>query len=307
MAQLVHELESQQLANRLLKNQIASLQQQANKSFPSILMPQTPTTPNPHQMMPLASMSPPASNSIPTTPTPILSASDSTALLQNLITINNQSAQYHGFNNLELISKNFLRLNEIVNAKLSFPFSNNPDEVNDKENSSSPQSKETSIDNEEEINKIDVLDESYEKEAIIEAPQELKTNLSEISTLKLTEQNSEMKKVGLNPNETNSSIKTIKKQKSKLVLGSEDCVLRNGNYYNKSKVVSTNSAFNELTVTNPTESSTNGFSTSNSSRTPKSALLERRRKAVFELLIHDTYPSGTTSFFFFFIKFKYRK
>jgi len=32
-------------------------------------------------------------------------------------------------------------------------------------------------------------------------------------------------------------------------------------------------------------------STSASPKTPKSALLERRRKAVFELLIHDTYPS----------------
>ena len=35
-------------------------------------------------------------------------------------------------------------------------------------------------------------------------------------------------------------------------------------------------------------------STSASPKTPKSALLERRRKAVFELLIHDTYPSGNS-------------
>ena len=42
-------------------------------------------------------------------------------------------------------------------------------------------------------------------------------------------------------------------------------------------------------------------------KTPKSALLERRRKAVFELLTHEIYPSGKLSFILFELSFRRRR
>ena len=307
MAQLVHQLESQQLANRFLKNQIASLQQQqqqqqnVTKSLSSILMqqqqPLTPTTPSSHLVLPLSSSSPSASNSIPSTPT--LSAA--TAAAAAVYAVNTFNSSNNTGQNFESLSKNFFKLNELITAKLVASLNH----LDDKETSSSSSKEENETD-EAEVSKEDasLSDELDDTSAVLNSEsyyQDISQDLDQeakVHNRRLSENYGESVRC-LNLNETkNNNIKKFKRQKSKTIISLDDSAifLKNGFYASKNKLTSAFSV--PLEIQPSSNSINNGSNTSqqqsnnNQTRTPKSALLERRRKAVFELLIHDTYPSG---------------
>lgn len=244
MVKLVHELESQQLANLILKNKIASLQAASN----------TNVNPKLNQIKSL-------SNS------PILSNTSSSPI--NTINNNNNTTnqnQSDGFtssnkSNLNDEEENIFFQNKIKHKQ------NEEEEEEEYANKIAENLHEfNDIDDDDDLNN-DEVDDSDEDEVFIDKGEEDLRNMDLDDKFQKLENTYKNKR------------KTTKDQSTNIDLKNEE---------SRSLLTSKTS------------------STSASPKTPKSALLERRRKAVFELLIHDTYPSGNSltlylKFFYIFV------
>lgn len=243
MVKLVHELESQQLANLILKNKIASLQAASNTNINQKL----------NQIKSLSN-SPILSN----TSSPINTINTT----NNNTTNQNQSDGFTSSNksNLNDEEENIFFQNKIKHKQneeeeYANKITENLHEFND-------------IDDDDDLNN-DEVDDSDEDEVFIDKGEEDLRNMDLDDKFQKLENTYKNKR------------KTTKDQSINIDLKNEE---------SRSLLTSKTS------------------STSASPKTPKSALLERRRKAVFELLIHDTYPSGNSltlylsfSLFLFFI------
>ena len=243
MVKLVHELESQQLANLILKNKIASLQAASNTNINQKL----------NQIKSLSN-SPILSN----TSSPINTINTN----NNNTTNQNQSDGFTSSNksNLNDEEENIFFQNKIKHKQ------------NEEEEEEEEEYANKITENLHEFNDIDDLnndevDDSDEDEVFIDKGEEDLRNMDLDNKFQKLENTYKNKR------------KTTKDQSINIDLKNEE---------SRSLLTSKTS------------------STSASPKTPKSALLEKRRKAVFELLIHDTYPSGNSlnlsfSIFLFFI------
>lgn len=244
MVKLVQELESQQLANMILKSKIASLQANTIQKIKSLS--NSPILFKANGVSPVTS----AAN----TPSPITTANNESNKLNSIFNLNQFQSDEHGS-----------------------PGSNkSPDDDNNNHNN-----------NTKEDNRDDNTNENGDN-----------NNLDDLID---DEQNSddEMNNDESNDNETNLQTKFGMKSTS----AAQE--LDGGSYQSffKTKHKQDSSSLNKSKLTDLNDSTqqskTRSSSSTSNPKTPKSALLERRRKAVFELLIQDTYPSGR----FFFLKF----
>ena len=232
MVKLVHELESQQLANLILKNQIANLQANTNQKIQKSL-----------------SNSPVLFKSNGVSYSPITSASNTPSPITN-----NES-----------------KLNSLLNLNQF----QSDDQGSLSSNNKSPDDKEDNINNDNE--NVDNGEDSEDDE-----------------------QNSddELMNANANNDESNDNETTTQAVLNKSSTSNE---LNGGNYQTffktKQKDSSKQTKLNDLNDSTAHQSKSR-TSSQTSPKTPKSALLERRRKAVFELLIQDTYPSGKLILFF---------
>jgi hypothetical protein len=247
MVKLVHELESQQLANLILKNKIASLQAASN----------TNVNPKLNQIKSLSN-SPILSN---TSSSPINTINTNNN--NNNTTNQNQSDGFTSSNksNLNDEEENIFFQNKIKHKQ------NEEEEEEEYANKIAENLHEfNDIDDDDDLNN-DEVDDSDEDEVFIDKGEEDLRNMDLDDKFQKLENTYKNKR------------KTTKDQSTNIDLKNEE---------SRSLLTSKTS------------------STSASPKTPKSALLERRRKAVFELLIHDTYPSGNSltlylKFFYIFV------
>jgi len=244
MVKLVHELESQQLANLILKNQIASLQAATNTSINQKL----------NQIKSLSN-SPIFSN----TSSPI------NTINNNIINNNNNNLNQNQSDVSTCSSKSNLNDEENIffQNKIKHKL-NEEEEYNNKIAENLPELNDIDDD---ELN-IDEVDVSDEDDVFIDKGEDLRNMDTDDKFHKLE-----------------NSYKNKRKAKDQ-----------------SNNIDSKNDEFTASISVNRSSAISKTPSTSASPKTPKSALLERRRKAVFELLIHDTYPSGNIYFIIFLVQ-----
>jgi hypothetical protein len=255
MVKLVHELENQQLANLILKNKIASLQQAASNS-------------SSQKLNSIKSMS----NSPINSSTPSPNNNNNTCSNETLKLLNNSNATATNINNNQFQSDDHGSLNStksplnvesdgIFNFKSSIK---STCQEEDDENKNYEENGYMDENNNEE-------DDDYDEEIYEDCDERY---------LKIGQDGAEFNGI---KNKPNKSIKTKQKE-------------MRSNGVDKAKPLDQQTVDNASTSISSLTRQTS--SSSSSPRTPKSALLEKRRKAVFELLIHDTYPSGKIIFHF---------
>ena len=260
MVQLFQQLESQQLANLILKSKIESLKALNGTSRSSSDI-------NFESNTLFTAYSP---RSMPTTPTAI-SANDS-------IRGKNSNSKLHAYtkDKRNYLSKDDLALNTSSAMSSNQYYKKHEFKLSTLSRTNSSclakiylNKKDEYLDDDDDDN-----DDDDDEEIIKNTPVETKNEKTSLPTLK---------------NSFDDTSKKAKHLKAKL----ETKMLKK--YLNESK----NS--NQDTCSKDESKTTNvsQISGTPSTKTPKSALLEKRRKAVFELLTHEIYPSGKHGFFFY--------
>ena len=263
MVKLVHELESQQLANLILKNQIASLQQAACNSSQKL---------NPIKSLsnsPINSSTPsPINNNTCSNETPkLLNNSNATTTTTNNNNNSNNNNQFQSDDHGSLNSSKS-PLNGDSDGIFNFKSSiKSTCQVEDEDENK----------NEEDINGKNDEETEYIEENNNEENDDYDEEIYEESDERYAKIAQDGPEFNVIKNKQNKLIKT--KQKEMKSNGFEKTKL-----FDQQVVDNTGTSISSLTRQTSSSSS--------SPKTPKSALLEKRRKAVFELLIHDTYPSG---------------
>jgi hypothetical protein len=257
MVQLFHQLENQQLANLILKSKIESLKASLNGTTTA-----TSASDRDHLLDSANNNSLPSSyspRSMPTTPTTSLLASES--MLSSLLNKNASSTNSVPRTDLNghYLSKDDLALNHISSAH-KHAFSHVSINTESLKKFLLENKKETYFDDDEEIMKHTKNEEAASKSLLLDSP--------------LSKNSFSAKK--------SKSLKT--KLESKMFTKKYMSDLNNTTSNGNSHAAQDENGIGGSTVLPPSVAAV-------SAKTPKSALLEKRRKAVFELLTHEIYPS----------------
>jgi hypothetical protein len=292
MLNIYKQLEHQQLANKILINQIASLKQQQQ-------IMQITRTPNSTPTSSLISIGAAhfGSNSLPPTPTPTNQPIPAEALIQSLLNLNSETVTCK-----KSISKDDSAIPNNLCSNVSFSTnlsSNSLFNIKKREEEPITSSKITT-DNRKTIIKSN---HKYDTNKLTKIIGKLKANNKSINHIYKTKSNKQSdvknsKKFLKLSNGNNTAVGVSKKSfhhsssSSRLNSGR---LLRDKNLNNVENLILPETV--SATCNNSNSSNCNDNNSSGQIvKTPKSALLEKRRKAVFELLTDEIYPSGNFYF-----------